>query len=217
MSEFHPPRDWDAIYAASPDHFFGEEPSLLAHSALRFFRMLGGSPENALALDLGCGEGRDTVFLAEAGFHVDARDVAPSGLEKTRILLTRRNVPAGQVELTVGDVRAFDYPPNTYDLALAANVFQFLPPGEAPAHIARLQGATKSGGLCAVGVFNAAMAGWGAQIGGFFALTADELLAYFPPSGGWLTLDLTEYRHYSRRDDAVASWVFIVARKETTL
>ena len=77
-------------------------------------------------------------------------------------------------------MRDFDYPPDTYDLAMAANVYQFLPPDDVPAHIARLQAATKPGGLCAVGVFSPAMAKWGAQIGGFFAATAEELLAYFP-------------------------------------
>jgi len=215
MSDFQPPRDWDAIYSASPDHFFGEEPSQIARSALRFFRVFGGSPQDALALDLGSGEGRDTAFLAEAGFRVAARDVAPAGLEKTRALLTRRDVPAGRVDLILGDVRDFDYAPETYDLALAANVYQFLPPDEVPGHIRRLQAATKPGGLCAVGVFSTAMAGWGAQIGGFFAASAAELLDYFPANGGWLLLDLTEYRHYSRRDGAMGAWVFVVARKET--
>ena len=217
MPDFQPPRDWDAVYAASPEYFFGEEPSLVARSALRFFRVFGGSPHGALALDLGCGEGRDTAFLAEAGCQVVARDVAPAGLEKTRALLARRDVPADRVDLALGDVRAFDYPPNAYDIALAANVYQFLPPDEAPGHIARLQAATKPGGICGVGVFSSAMAGWAAKIGGFFAATADELLAYFPASAGWLPLDLTEYRHYSRRDDAMGSWVFVVARKETAL
>jgi len=215
MPDFQPPRDWDAVYAASPDHFFGEEPSQLARSALRFFRSFGGDPTEALALDLGCGEGRDTAFLAEAGFRVVARDVAPAGLEKARALLARRGIPAGRVDLAQTDVRAFEYPPNAYDLALAANVFQFLPPDEVPAHIKRLQAATKPGGLCAVGVFSPAMVGWGAQIGGFFAATADELLSFFPRAEGWLPLDLTEYRHYSRRDDAMGSWAFVVARKET--
>ncbi len=216
MSYFQPPRDWDSVYAASPSYYFGEEPSQIVRSALRCFQMFGGSPEDALALDLGSGEGRDTAFLAEAGFRVVARDVAPSGLEKTRALLARRNIPAERVDLALGDVRAFDYPPKAYDLALAANVYQFLPPDDVPAHIARLQAATKPGGLCAVGVFSPAMAGWGAQIAGFFAATGDELLAYFPQEAGWRPLDLTEYWHYRPRDDAMGSWVFVVARKETT-
>ena len=214
MKHFQPPRDWDAVYAASPEYFFGEEPSLPARSALRFFRMFGGDPAGALALDLGCGEGRDTAFLTGAGFQVVARDVAPSGLEKTRALLARRSVPAERVDLALGDVRDFDYPADAYDLTLAANVYQFLPPDEVPGHVRRLQIATKPGGLCVVSVFSPKMAEWGAQIGGFFAATPDELLAYFPENGGWLPLDVTEFCHYRLHDGAMGSWVFVVARKE---
>ncbi len=214
MSPFQPPHDWDAVYAASDGYFFGVEPSQLARAALRGFQMFGGRTENALALDLGSGEGRDTAFLAGAGMRVVARDIAPKGLEKTRSLLARHGVPAERVDLALGDVRAFTYPLETYDLAMAANVYQFLPPEEVPAHIARLQAATKPGGICAVGVFSPAMTGWGAQIAGFFAATGDELLAYFPKDGGWLPLDRTEYWHYRPQDDAMGSWVFVVARKE---
>ncbi len=213
MSVFKPPTDWEAVYAASPDEYtFGEEPSQLARSAARFFLALGGDPRQARALDLGCGEGRDTAFLAQSGFHVVARDVAPTGLEKTRALLERRTVPAERVDLALSDVRAFDYPVEVYDLALAANVFQFLAPDEAPAYIARLQAATKPGGICAVGVFSPAMLAWGAEIEGHFTATADDLMARFSPKA-WRLLDRTEYWTYRIADDAMASFAFVVARK----
>ena len=44
------------------------------------------------------------------------------------------------MDLAREDVRDFDYPAGAYDLALAANVYQFLPPDDVPGHIARLQG-----------------------------------------------------------------------------
>lgn len=215
MPSFQPPRDWDAVYAASDGYFFGEEPSQVARAALRGLQMFGSRPEDALALDLGSGEGRDTAFLASAGMRVVARDISPTGLEKTRALLARANVPPERVDLALEDVRAFTYPPKTYDLVIAANVYQFLPPDEVPGHIARFQIATKPGGICAVGVFSSAMTAWGTDLTGFFAATGDELLAYFPKDGGWLPLDRTEYWHYRTRDDAMGSWVFVVARKET--
>lgn len=213
MSNFQPPRDWDAVYAASENYYFGEEPSQIARTALSFYRAFKG-PGDGLALDLGSGEGRDTAFLAEAGLNVVARDVSPTGLEKTRALLAQRRVPPERVDLTLGDVRAFDYPPETYDLALAANVFQFLPPEEAPGHLERLKAATKPGGICAVGVFSPAMAGWGAEIDGFWAATADDLLAHFPQSGGWLPLDRTEYWTHRMDRDVMTSFSYVVARKE---
>ncbi len=214
MPAFQPPRDWDAIYAADPaGYFFGEEPSQITRSALAWFQKFGGEAQNALALDLGSGEGRDTAFLAGAGLRVIARDVSPKGLEKTRALLARREIPTERVDLALGNVRDFAYPSETYDLAVAANVYQFLTPDEAPVHIERLKQAVKPDGLCAVGVFSPAMAAWGAEIDGFFTATADELLTYFPKDAGWLPLDRTEYWTYRPPEDTMASFAYVVARK----
>ena len=217
MSHFQPPRDWDAVYAASPDYFFGDEPSQIARAALHGFQLFGGQPGGALALDLGCGEGRDTAFFAEAGFQVIARDIAPTGLEKTRALLAQRQVSLERVDLALEDARAFVYPQEAYEVALAANVYQFLPPEEVRGHIERLKAATKPGGICAVGVFSPAMAGWGADIAGFYTATAEELMAYFPTDGGgWLPLDRTDYWTYRPQEKMMASFAYVVARKQIT-
>jgi len=217
MSSFQPPRDWDAVYTATEDYFFGEEPSQIARSAVQFFQMFGGDPAQSLALDLGSGEGRDTAFLAAAGLRVTARDVSPAGLKKTQALLVRQGIPADRVDMAREDVCDFAYPPDTYDLTLAANVFQFLPPNDAPGHIERLKQATKTGGICAVGVFSPAMAEWGASIDGFFTATADELMAYFPKDAGWMLLDRTEYWIYRPHFETLGSFAYVVARKQVPL
>ncbi len=211
---FEPPRDWEPVYAASPAYHFGEEPSQIARTATRWFESLGGDANAATALDLGSGEGRDTAFLVEMGFAVTARDSAPTGLEKTRALLARRGLSVARLDLKQGDVRGFSYPEAAYDIALAANVFQFLPPAEAPLCLERLKAATKPGGICAVGVFSPAMAGWGAKIDGFWTQSADELLARFPRSDGWLALDRTEYWTYRPEEAMMAAFAYVVARRE---
>jgi len=212
MPAFRPPPDWESVYAADEGYHFGEEPSQIARTALSFYHLFEG-PRDGHALDLGSGEGRDTAFLAQVGLKVVARDVSPTGLAKTRTLLARAGVSEDLVDLAQADVRDFKYPAEMYDLALAANVYQFLSPEEAPLHIARLQSATKPGGICAVGVFSPAMAGWGAEIGGHFSATADELLAYFSPNNGWLPLDRTEYWTYRPENEMMVSFAYVVARK----
>ena len=214
---FQPPANWDSIYKDANGYVFGTEPSQIAHTAFRFFQTFGGDPKTAAALDLGSGEGRDTAFLAQAGMHVTARDIAPTGLEKTRALLEERGIAMDRVDLALGDVQAFEYPAEKYDLALAANVFQFLPPAEVPAHFQRLQRATKPGGICAVGVFSPAMAGWGVDIARYWTAAADDLRAFFPKEAGWRLLDRTEYWTYRPADDLMASFAYVIARKSETL
>ena len=211
---FELPRQWDSIYAGTDSYFFGTEPSQIAHTALRFFRAFGGDPDSAAALDLGSGEGRDTAFLAGSGMHVTARDVSPVGLEKTRALLTQRGIPSERVDLALSDIGAFEYPLGAYDLALAANVYQFLPPADVPSHMERLKASVQPGGICAVGVFSPAMAGWGADTRNYFTATADELLLSFPEDAGWLLLDRTEYWTYRVSDKTRMSFAYVVARKE---
>jgi 2-polyprenyl-3-methyl-5-hydroxy-6-metoxy-1,4-benzoquinol methylase len=42
-------------------------------------------PPGARVLDVGCGEGRDSVFFAERGFDVTGVDIARSGLAKAEL------------------------------------------------------------------------------------------------------------------------------------
>ena len=56
---------WDEVYAKNPE-FFGDEPSIFARQALELFRENGVSS----LLELGPGQGRDTVFFAENGIAV---------------------------------------------------------------------------------------------------------------------------------------------------
>ena len=213
MCAFQPPANWDPIYAGTDSYVFGTEPSQIASTAFRFFRAFGGTPETASALDLGSGEGRDTAFLAESGMNVTARELSPVGLGKTRALLSQRGIPAERVILQLGDVREFKYPERIYDVTLAANVFQFLPGAEVPSYLARLQMATKPGGICAVGVFSPAMAGWGVPIDRYWTATADDLRAHFPSESGWLLLDRTEYWTYRVADKTLMSFAYVIARK----
>ena len=211
---FRPPRDWEAVYAADAGkYFFGEEPSQIARVSLAFFHMFGGDPFQAVALDLGCGEGRDTAYFAAAGLSVVARDIAPTGLAKMRALFDRRGLSMAAVDALVEDVSSFSHPKAAYDITLAANVYQFLTAEDVPEHIQRLQGATKPGGICAVGVFSPAMLAWGADLADSFTATPDQLMAFFAVRDGWRLLDRTEYWTYRPQEDTMASFAFVVFRK----
>ena len=66
---------WDRAFTAEMD-FFGDEPSLAARRAAERF-LEGGC---SLLMELGAGQGRDTLFFAGLGLRVYALEYSESGL-----------------------------------------------------------------------------------------------------------------------------------------
>jgi SAM-dependent methyltransferase len=80
-----------------------------------------GGPARRSALDLACGSGRDAVFLALAGYEVEALDVLPDALERAEDLARRTGVRIATVARDVE--RDPTLPAERYDLVA---VFHFL-------------------------------------------------------------------------------------------
>lgn len=71
---------WNRRFA-SEDSFLGERPSpFLRQEIERIKRLAPGMT----ALDIACGEGRNSVFLAQHGFRVTALDISDVGIAKGR-------------------------------------------------------------------------------------------------------------------------------------
>ena len=70
---------WEKTYIANPDNF-GVDPSEPAKYAATLFRSEG---KRGL-LELGAGQGRDTLFFAHEGFQVQALDYSDTGLSVIR-------------------------------------------------------------------------------------------------------------------------------------
>ncbi|MFZ4856272.1 MAG: class I SAM-dependent methyltransferase [Desulfuromonadaceae bacterium] len=69
---------WNARYQ-SEDSFLGERPSpFLTREIERIKFIVPGSK----ALDIACGEGRNSLFLAQHGFSVTGLDISDAGVEK---------------------------------------------------------------------------------------------------------------------------------------
>ncbi|HIJ86732.1 MAG TPA: class I SAM-dependent methyltransferase [Desulfuromonadales bacterium] len=69
---------WNARYQ-SEDSFLGEHPSPFLAREIERVKALVPGPK---ALDIACGEGRNSVFLARHGFRVTGLDISDTGLEK---------------------------------------------------------------------------------------------------------------------------------------
>lgn len=66
---------WDKTFQNKPD-MFGVEPSYAARKAVDMFK----EEDKTKVLELGSGQGRDTIFLAQQGLQVYALDYCESGI-----------------------------------------------------------------------------------------------------------------------------------------
>jgi SAM-dependent methyltransferase len=101
---------WDKTYTENPA-FFGEGSSGFAHTALNLFRSAGVRS----VLELGCGQGRDTLLFAKEGFHVTAMDYSETGLQKLQESARETGV-SDCIAIRSFDVRKpLPFPDNSYD------------------------------------------------------------------------------------------------------
>ena len=60
-------------------------------------------------LDLGCGKGRHSLFLAELGFHVTAVDLSPEGIEQLQTEAKRKHLE-NNINTVVCDMLSLPFP-----------------------------------------------------------------------------------------------------------
>jgi SAM-dependent methyltransferase len=108
---------WDERYA-STDLVWSAAPNQFVAAEL-------GDQAPGRALDLGTGEGRNAIWLAERGWQVTAVDFSAVGLAKAARLAASRGVTVTWVE---ADLRSYRPEQNAFDVVLLAYVH--LPPGE---------------------------------------------------------------------------------------
>ena len=119
---------------------FGEKPSEYLTD------LVNGSHITGTALDIGSGDGRNTLFLARAGFHVTAVDTSRVGLEKLDRIAGERNLTE-RIITRHADARELEYPPRSFDLIASVTLFDHLPAGDVPALFDRLAASLVDGGV----------------------------------------------------------------------
>ena len=100
---------WEEHYSAKPQVWSGRVNAQLSAIA----PTLGGTR----ALDLGCGEGSDAIWLAEHGWTVVATDVSTTALARARAAAESRGV-ADRIDFVEHDLTS-DFPEGAFDLVSA--------------------------------------------------------------------------------------------------
>ena len=179
MTDHAPAAFWDQRYAERDQIWSGEPNSALVTS------VTGLGPGKAL--DLGCGEGADSVWLAERGWVVTAVDIAATAIARAESLAARRGIPDDRITWLIEDLSVWQ-PTDTYDLVSACFLQS---PIDFPRTevLQRVASAVAPGGHLLV-VSHAEAPPWSNALHAEhrFPTVADELAALPPDRAGWQVL-----------------------------
>lgn len=106
------------------DKLYGETPNALGEPAAVFVAFFDGfKQENARVLDVGCGQGRDALYIARQGHRVVGVDISRNGI---RDLISSANQEKLAVEGVVADISAYT-PEGQFDVILIDRTLHMLP------------------------------------------------------------------------------------------
>jgi|SRR5580698_3913732 tellurite methyltransferase len=165
-TESHQPKDiamfFDELYLGEPRYWWREDTrystnpadhptSLLAQGTLR--KLHRGQAQQAAqapprALDLGAGEGADSIRLALLGYSVDAIEISPVGASKISDFAAKVGV---QVNVQVADVSTY-MPGEEYDVIICNGLLHYVE--DKSSVVERMQRATRTGGINVVSLWS---------------------------------------------------------------
>jgi SAM-dependent methyltransferase len=189
---------WDDFYADRSKRvpFFVAKPDENLASYLDRGLVTAGR-----ALDLGCGPGRNALYLASLGFQVDAVDLSPTAITWAQ---ERAGEASVEVRFHRGDAFALAEGELTgpYDLIYDSGCFHHLPPHRRVSYRALLDRALAPGGLFGLSCF--AAGAMGSELSDSELYRQARLhggVAYTPESLRWIFSDLTEVELRRMRDE----------------
>ena len=145
-------------------------------------------------LDVGCGLGDNSIYLASQGHQVTGIDVAPSAIEQARQRATERGV---DVEFAVADATRLDGFDGRFDSVLDAACYHCLDEDARHEYAAALHRATRPGALLTVFCFLPGGTGLAAAMG-----VSEENLRATWGKAGWDITDLRQARYHANADVA---------------
>ncbi len=144
VPEFRAETMFEKMYASDIDSLY-TTPSELAHYLIG----IASPQEHRDIIDIGCGNGRDSVFFARNGYNVTAFDVAPSGIEHLYRFADYCHVP---MKAFVADMKSW-VPDEYYDVVYACRSLHYLKRDYRRDFIENYKKHTRIGGIHALEIF----------------------------------------------------------------
>ena len=134
---------WEKTYLDSSVATFGKKP------ANDILKMSSSLKKDMTVLDIGCGEGRNSIYLSALGHNVDAFDVSEAGILKLKTIAEENKI---KVNAWVQDLTTFIFS-KTYDLIISHGVFHLVEKHDWQRIIKDIKENTNPGGLNIIGIF----------------------------------------------------------------
>jgi tellurite methyltransferase len=129
------------------EYYWGLQHSSFAEQIVRIMR--DGIKQDKRLLDIGSGEGRDSIYFAKCGFKVDALELSVPGIEKIKQYSESTGCA---VKILHADMIGYELA-GIYDVIYSMGSLQFLPLEQRQKHFDKFKRHTCSGGLNAHLVF----------------------------------------------------------------
>lgn len=126
-------------------YYWGLAPSHLCYEIMR----LRPPVKPYKVLDIGCGEGKDAVFLARNGYDVVAFDLSEQGISKAKELAGNFGVKVDFFKANVKDYRL----ETDFDIIFSSGVFHYISKGLREDIVDNLKEHTANGGINVINVF----------------------------------------------------------------
>jgi tellurite methyltransferase len=132
------------------------------NKSINFFDQFGKSRQSldfvwrdfisgCFVLDLGCGQGEDSLFLANNGFMVTAVDISEEVIDKMNKI--KSELKLNNLELIRADIKDFEIEKNKYQVIICCNVLNFLNKDSAMDIVNRIKDNLAEGGYAIIEVF----------------------------------------------------------------
>jgi len=136
--------DYNQIYK-NDKIVWGREPEALIKKALNFLE------KGATGLDLGCGQGKDSLFLAKKGFKITAIDLSKEAIEQIQAKIKKNKKL--HIETICKNINDYKIEENKYDFIIGIDIFQFLTDKKIVNLIKDIKNKLKNNGLIIISSF----------------------------------------------------------------
>ena len=126
-------------------YYWGTEPADFCDELIKLCPPSKGKK----VLDIGCGEGKDAVYMASKGYDVYAFDLTENGIRKTKLLAEEKDV---DVKAYVDDINTF-VTDEQFDIIYSSGTIQYLFEENKAAFFEKIGKITKKNGFVFFNVF----------------------------------------------------------------